>query len=152
MYLSRSFGKKSFYRNLLGKSNLEISIHMVFTIGFCVPIQRTWYASSMIAVIKWYVEEWSCTKNQIKGKKHQKTWLTQKEENLHCVKSVPIRIFSGLYFPTFGLNTERYSASPRIQSECGKIRTRKTPNTDTFWAVLKSKPPVETLIASIQTL
>ena len=38
MYLFRSFGKKSFYRNLLGKSNLEISIHMVFTIGFCVPI------------------------------------------------------------------------------------------------------------------
>ena len=33
--------------------------------------------------------------------------------------------FSGPYFPAFGLNTERYS-------ECGKIRTRKTLNTDTF--------------------
>ena len=26
--------------------------------------------------------------------------------------------------------------SPRIQSECGKIRTRITPNTDTFYAVM----------------
>ena len=35
------------------------------------------------------------------------------------------RVFSGPYFPAFGLNTERYSVSLRIQSECGKIRTRK---------------------------
>ena len=50
----------------------------------------------------------------------------------YCVKSVRIRSFSGLYFPAFGLNTGRYSVSLRIQSECRKIRTRKTPNTDTF--------------------
>ena len=48
-----------------------------------------------------------------------------------CVKSVP----SGPYFPAFGLNTERYSVSLYIQSECGKIRTRKTPNRDTLHAV-----------------
>ena len=30
-----------------------------------------------------------------------------------------------------------YSVSLRIQSKCGKIRTRKTPNTDTFRAVIK---------------
>ena len=34
-------------------------------------------------------------------------------------------VFSGPHFPAFGLNTERYSISLRIQSECGKIRTRK---------------------------
>ena len=34
-------------------------------------------------------------------------------------------VFSGQYFPAFGLNTERYEASPPIQSECGEIRTRK---------------------------
>ena len=34
-------------------------------------------------------------------------------------------VFSGPYFPAFGLNMERYSVSLRIQSECGKIRTRK---------------------------
>ena len=47
----------------------------------------------------------------------------------HCVKSVRIRCYSGPYFPEFRLNTERYE---RIQSECGKIQTRITPNTDTF--------------------
>ena len=49
---------------------------------------------------------------------------------------VRIQSFSGPYFPAFGLNTERYSVSLRIQSECGKIRTRKTLNTETFHAVL----------------
>ena len=34
-------------------------------------------------------------------------------------------VFSGPYFSAFGLNTERYRVSPRIQSECGKIRTIK---------------------------
>ena len=58
---------------------------------------------------------------------------------LHCVKSVRIRSFSGPYFPAFGLNTERYGVSLHIQSECGKIRTRKTPITDTFHAVLDSE-------------
>ena len=57
----------------------------------------------------------------------------------HCVKSVRTRSYSGPCFPAFGLNRERYSVSIRIQSECGKIRTRVTPNTDTFHAVLASK-------------
>ena len=51
------------------------------------------------------------------------------------MKSVRIRSFSGPMFLAFGLNTERYSASLLIQSKCGKIRTRKTPNTDNFHAV-----------------
>ena len=62
----------------------------------------------------------------------------------HCVRSVRIRRFSGPYFPSFGLNTGRYSfrkkcpyqeffwsvfsrirteCGLRIQSECEKIRT-----------------------------
>ena len=48
---------------------------------------------------------------------------------VHCVKSDYIWSFSGPYIPAFGLNTERYS-------ECGKIQSRKTPNTDTFHAVV----------------
>ena len=51
------------------------------------------------------------------------------------MKCVLIRSYSGPYFPAFGLNTERYSVALRIQSECGKIRTRITPNMDTFDAV-----------------
>ena len=37
--------------------------------------------------------------------------------NNHCVKSVSIRRFSGLYFPMFGRNTERYGA---FSSNAGK--------------------------------
>ena len=66
--------------------------------------------------------------------------------NIHCIKGVRIRNFSGLYFPIFGLNTERYGVavfvSHRIQSECGKIRTRKNPNTDTFHVVIVNSQDV----------
>ena len=55
---------------------------------------------------------------------------------VHCVKSVPIGSYSGLHFPEFGVNTERYGLSLRIQSELGKMRTRITPNMDTFYAVV----------------
>ena len=34
-------------------------------------------------------------------------------------------VVSGPYFPTFWLNTDRYEVSLRIQSKCGKKRTRK---------------------------
>ena len=56
----------------------------------------------------------------------------------HCVKVVRIRSFSAPYFPTFGLNLEIYRVNLRIQFECGKIRIRKTPNTDTFYAMNKT--------------
>ena len=48
-------------------------------------------------------------------------------KNFHCLKSVRIRRFSGPHFPAVFL---------RIQSKCGKMRARATPNTDTFYAVL----------------
>ena len=53
----------------------------------------------------------------------------------HCVRNVRTRSYSGPHFPAFELNTERCSVSLRIQLECGKIRTRITPDTDTFHAV-----------------
>ena len=56
--------------------------------------------------------------------------------DIHGVKSVPIRNYSGPHFPPFRLNTERYFVSLRIQSEWGKMWTRITPNTDTFHAVI----------------
>ena len=55
---------------------------------------------------------------------------------LYCVKGACIRSYFWSVFSTFGLNTEKYSVSLRIQSKWGKIRTRKTPNKDTFHAVL----------------
>ena len=53
----------------------------------------------------------------------------------HCVKSVRIQSYSGPPFPVFRLNPERYSVSFHIQSQCGEIGTRITPNTGTFYAV-----------------
>ena len=60
-----------------------------------------------------------------------------KARKQHCIKSVRIRSYSGPHFPAFGPNPETYSVSLRIQSKCGKMRTRITPNTDTFHAVQK---------------
>ena len=68
------------------------------------------------------------------GKKYLK--LPDNTVRLQCVKSVRIRSYSGPYFPTFGLNMERFRVFLCIQSECEKMRTRITPNTDTFYAVL----------------
>ena len=58
-------------------------------------------------------------------------------------KCVRIRSYSSPHFPAFGLNTERYGVygvwrdevSVLIQSKCGKMRTRITPNMDTLYAV-----------------
>ena len=61
-----------------------------------------------------------------------------KHQTTHCVKSIRIRSFSGPFFAEFGLNPERYVVSLLIQSECGKIQTSKTANTDTSYAVVFS--------------
>ena len=53
----------------------------------------------------------------------------------NCVKRVRMWNHYVPYFPVFGLNTKRYSVSLRIQSECGEIRTRITPNTDVLHAM-----------------
>ena len=52
-------------------------------------------------------------------------------------------VISGPYFPAFGLNTERYFVSLRIQSECGKIRTR---NNSVFGHFSRSEGDPETLL------
>ena len=53
-------------------------------------------------------------------------------QDLHCIRSVRIWSYSDLHFLVFGLSTEGYSVSLRIQSECGKVPTRINPYTDTF--------------------
>ena len=46
----------------------------------------------------------------------------------HCVNIVRIQSYSGPYFSAFGVNTEKYRVSLRIQSKSGKIGNRITPN------------------------
>ena len=53
----------------------------------------------------------------------------------HCVKSARITSFLGPYLPKFGLKTDIYSVNLNVQSVCEEKRSRKTPNTDTFYAV-----------------
>ena len=74
--------------------------------------------------------------NEINQNLKYKLLFPTPQYRFHCVKSVLIPSYSGLHFPTFGLNTERYSVSLRIQSKYGKMRTRINPNTDTFHTVL----------------
>ena len=64
-----------------------------------------------------------------------KEWVNSFFQLLLLRKSVRSRSYSGPYFPALGLNTERYATSLRIQSECRKMRTGITPNTDTFYSV-----------------
>ena len=46
------------------------------------------------------------------------------------------RVFLVRIFPAFGLSKKIYGVNLLIQSECGKLRTRKTLNTDTFYTVI----------------
>ena len=55
---------------------------------------------------------------------------------MHWVKNVRNRSYFRPYYPAFELHTERYGVSLPIQSECRIIRTRITPNTDIFYAVM----------------
>ena len=54
------------------------------------------------------------------------------------MKNVRIRSFSGRYFHALELRTEIYSVYLRIQSKCGKMRTRKTLEKDTFYEIQTS--------------
>ena len=55
------------------------------------------------------------------------------QSNLFLRKKCPCLKFFWSIFSAFGLNKEKY----RIQSECKKIRTKKTPNTNSFYAAFK---------------
>ena len=110
---------ENFAFHLLIISNLEIRTAMIAKISvFVICIEETIY------LLLYNLHD--CT---INGKLHFFCTV------LHCVKSVRIRSFSGPHFSTFGLNREIFS---RIQPERGKMQTGKTPNTDTFYAVLLS--------------
>ena len=68
-------------------------------------------------------------------------------ETFQSVKSGRIRSYSGVHFPALGLNTERYEIS-----KCGKMRTRITPNTDIFHAVIKTTLNIRYDIDRVETI
>ena len=56
------------------------------------------------------------------------------------------------HFPVFGLKTERHVLSLHIQSECRKMQTRITPNTDTFYPVTSVRPFFDFIIIQNKVL
>ena len=79
-----------------------------------------------------------------KNQKKQQVFLKEiffifRKKHVQYLKSVLTRSYPGQHFPALGLNTEKYGVSLRIQSECGKTRTRITSNRDTFYAVVLTK-------------
>ena len=79
---------------------------------------------------------------------YDSTWYDSRVQT--AWKKVCIRVFSSPYFSAFRLITERYSVSLRIQSECRKIRTRKTPNTDTLHANYRYEHILEAYLGPCQ--
>ena len=83
---------------------------------------------------KYFNERLSCLQQSWVSLKYV-FWFYLSLLQYHCLKRVRIWNFYGLYFPVFRLNKEICGVNLFIQSKCGKIRARKTPNTDTFHAV-----------------
>ena len=92
---------------------------------------------------------WSSNYTNGKKKKANMFFLFHNRINCTALKVsvfgvILVRIFPYLdwirrdtrYLSVFSPNAGKYFESLRIQSECGKIRTRVTPNTDSFYAVL----------------
>ena len=78
-----------------------------------------------------YVRFWNCYP-VFYSKKVQKNEITQYNTAWKVSK---YGVISGLYFPAFGLNAERYFAPLRVQPECGKYGPEITRYLDTFHVV-----------------
>ena len=83
---------------------------------------------------------------------HKESNYNLRNSTTHCVKNVRIRSYSGPHFSAFGLTTERYRVSLRIQSECVKLRTRITPNTVTFYAVTLQSRSIKIIMYGSETI
>ena len=105
-----------------------------------VPLQTKWLwvRIPLLLLEEWCVEssneiiKWMVASNTDLLSVTQS--FSSPNRELHCVKSARIRSSSCPYFPAFRLNTERYCPN------AGKYGQKKTPNTDTFPAVLWGSP------------
>ena len=111
-------------QNLDWENNISVNFGVVFCWNNCTALFFSKFYTGSSALVQF-------SRSSSAKKYHEVS--SQSVKTSHWVKSVRIRSFSGPYFPAFGQNTDRYAR--RIQSECGKIRTRKTSNMDTFHAV-----------------
>ena len=111
---------------ILSKS-LEILIEVVYKLGrknnmiILIDKLSCLWGLMMSKYPHWQI--WSCLIVYLS----KNGYLAMLSITLTAWKLSKYGVFSGPYFPAFGLNTERYSISLCIQSKCGKIRTSKNP-------------------------
>ena len=96
----------------------------IFSFKFWEVFQESFFAEYLLATVSAYY--WATLINS-----------EHIQNNIHSIKNVRVQCFSGPCFPVFGKNTEIYFLNIRIQSGCGKIRTRKTPKTDILYEVIQ---------------
>ena len=94
----------------------------------------------MILTSTLFLQNFKCLEQLLKSRNHQTHVKLSRNSKVVMRKKCPYsKLFWSAFFPhfpVFGLNTERYEVSLRIQSKCGKMETRITPNTDPFCAVI----------------
>ena len=85
---------------------------------------KNWSTSLLCKLIEWLNYKSQNIKNH--GNVARLTWNGLKRSTSNTAWKVSkYEVFSDSYFLAFELNTERCGVSLRIQSKCGKIRTRK---------------------------
>ena len=122
---------------LFFKINLRF-IKMCFIICYDEYVLSTVIFAIMNFGLWWswqFHQRWTALRETRTNRKIKGRHLYWNSKAKHCEKSVHILSFSGSHFLAFGLNTEIYRINIRIQFKYGKIKTRKTPNADTFCAV-----------------
>ena len=126
------FSLRTPYQELIWCTNKQnVHIHT-----FCKHWSFIWRCFAPVSVLKtWKQKKEIHSKPRWKSESGcdfyfllYKSWCFQAIVNI-CYTAWKVskyRVFSGLYLRVFELNTERFSVSLRIQSECGKIQTKKT--------------------------
>ena len=112
---TRSYSSSSFsaFPKILGKNKKSSNYAEIGETEIRNPLYFK-YNSKFDALVN---SNESC-KNSVIGSGESRN--VKEGDNTHCVKSVRIRSYSGLHFLAFGMNTERYGVSLRIQSrKCG---------------------------------
>ena len=106
--------------------------HMLFLTSTCVCLQFQWNRKYLyVAILKLRVKTFSISAingnydGQVLPQWDLIVWISFCTWTFTAWKVPRYGVFSCPYFLAFGLNTERYRVSLRIQSEYGKIRTRK---------------------------
>ena len=117
------------YLNWTYIKECHINVWCTFKLGHWVSPTRVAWLSLSLRFKYYFLRK---LKEQLKNLPKSFWYIS----GIFAWKGPKYRVFSGLYFPAFGLNMDRYSVSLRIQSNCAKVRAKKPPYLDTFHAVI----------------